>query len=212
MVLLCLSYGFRILFFLEQLRNGAIQERYITYGGVLEMPQKVCGGDILHVMAFARNFWNAPKSNSFSFSLFSVRKLNTCLIFEMPHFFKLEIFEMPHFRMNIGSNASNVWNRKKRKTETVRFWGISKIYANAITCKISLPQTFWGISSTLPYFRLTNLKSFSEFNRICPQILGQEMNDDIGPVGSNRPSNNEKESFLLEYEGPTQLYKILHHR
>ena len=26
------------------------------YGGVLEMPQKVCEGDILHVMAFARNF------------------------------------------------------------------------------------------------------------------------------------------------------------
>ena len=27
-----------------------------TYGVVLEMPQKVCEGDILHVMAFARNF------------------------------------------------------------------------------------------------------------------------------------------------------------
>lgn len=38
------------------------------------------------------------------------------------------------------------------------------------------------------------------------------MNDDIEPVGSNPPSNNEKKSFLLEYEGPTQLYRILHHR
>ena len=55
-----------------------------NYGGVLEMPQKVCGGDILHVMVKL-------------FFLFSVRKLITCLI-----------FEMPHFRINIGSNVSNV--------------------------------------------------------------------------------------------------------
>ena len=45
-----------------------------------------------------------------------------------------------------------------------------------------------------------------------PPIPDKEMNDDIEPVGSNPPSNNEKKSFLLEYEGPTQLYRILHHR
>ena len=66
------------------------------------MPQKVCGGDILHVMTFARNFWNAPKSNSFSFSLFSVRKLITCLFLKCPIFNMLENFEMPNFRINIG--------------------------------------------------------------------------------------------------------------
>ena len=50
------------------------------------------------------NFWNAPKLNGLSFSLFSVRKLIPCLIFEIPNFYKL------HFRINIGSNASNVQN------------------------------------------------------------------------------------------------------
>ena len=39
----------------------------------------------------------------------------------MPHFFKLEIFEMPHFRIDIGSNASNV-----SKISSLKKWGISK--------------------------------------------------------------------------------------
>ena len=42
------------------------------------------------------------------------------------------------------------WLRQGPKIKIVRFWGISRIYAHAITCKISPPQTFWGISSTLP--------------------------------------------------------------
>ena len=61
------------------------------------MPQKVCGGEIFHVMAFAKNF-EMPQNRTVSvFLFFSVRNLITCLI-----------FEMPHFRINIGSNASNV--------------------------------------------------------------------------------------------------------
>ena len=72
------------------------------------MSQKVCGGDIFHVMAYAF-FSEMPQNRTVSvFLFFSVRNLITCLIFEMPHFFKLEIFEMPHFRIDIGSNASNV--------------------------------------------------------------------------------------------------------
>ena len=70
------------------------------------MPRKVCGGDILHVMAFGKKF-EMPQNRTVSvFHFFSVRNLITCLIFEMPHFFKLEIFEMPHFR-NIGSIRTN---------------------------------------------------------------------------------------------------------
>ena len=54
------------------------------------------------------NFWNAQKNWPVSvFLIFSVRKLITCLIFEMSHFFKLEIFEMPHFRI-IRSIRTNI--------------------------------------------------------------------------------------------------------
>ena len=75
----------------------SIRGRFALYGVVLEMPQKVCGGDILHVMAFAKKF-EMPQNRTVSvFLFFSVRNLITCLI-----------FEMPHFRINIGSNASNV--------------------------------------------------------------------------------------------------------
>ena len=42
---------------------------YHKYGVVLEMPQKVCGGDILHVMAFAKNF-EMPQNRTVSVFLF----------------------------------------------------------------------------------------------------------------------------------------------
>ena len=61
--------------------------------------------------------------------------------------------------------------QKKRKTD--RIWGISKIYANAITCKISPPHALWGISSTLPYFLLNRnfltLTQTSNPNRTYPR-------------------------------------------
>ena len=42
------------------------------------------------------------------------------------------------------------WLRQGPKIKIVRFWGISRIYAHAITCKISPPQTFWGILRNPP--------------------------------------------------------------
>ena len=43
-----------------------------VYGRFLEMPQKVCGGDILHVMAFAKIF-EMPQNRTVSvFFLFEI--------------------------------------------------------------------------------------------------------------------------------------------
>ena len=46
-----------------------IYQTLAFYGVVLEMPQKVYGGDILHVMAFAKKF-ETPKNQTFSVFLF----------------------------------------------------------------------------------------------------------------------------------------------
>ena len=74
------------------------------------MPQKVCGGDILHVMAFAKNF-EMPQNRTISvFSLFSVRNLITCLIFEMPHFRNIR-----SIRTNIDSKMGHFKNFELEK-------------------------------------------------------------------------------------------------
>ena len=74
---------------------------------------------------------------------------------------------MGHFRKNEQSKSvvfqeKNTWSdfeqKKKRKTETVRFWGISGKIAYAVTCEISPPQTFWGISRHPPLFNSDLLK------------------------------------------------------
>ena len=47
----------------------AIELKFNLYGVVLEMPQSVCGGDILHVMAFAKKF-EMPQNRTLSVFLF----------------------------------------------------------------------------------------------------------------------------------------------
>ena len=67
-----------------------------TYGGSWNAPKSMwkmifpCDGICII-------FWNTQKSNNLIFSSFSVLKLITCQVFEMPHFYMFEIFEMPHF-------------------------------------------------------------------------------------------------------------------
>ena len=36
--------------------------------------------------------------------------------------------------------------------------------------------------------------------------------DQDAEIPANPPSTGEKKGFMLEYERPTQLYRILHHR
>ena len=66
------------------------------YGELLEMPQKVCGGDILHVMAYTFVFEMPQNRTLFIFGDFPVLKLVTCFFLEMSHFFMFEDFEIPH--------------------------------------------------------------------------------------------------------------------
>ena len=57
-------------------------------GRLLEMPQNVCGGDILHVIAYAFISSKIPqKSNIFNFGDYPIFKSITCFFLEMPHFF-----------------------------------------------------------------------------------------------------------------------------
>ena len=49
---------------------------------------------------------------------------------------------------------------KREKLKLFDFGAFQKFRANAITCKISPPHTFWGISSTTPY--LPKKQSFRE--------------------------------------------------
>ena len=100
------------------------------------------------------NFWNAPKSNSFSFFSFFCSKVDHVL-----NFLKCPIFESILVRMLLMfrkwdiskiKHVISFRTEKRKKTETVRFWGISKIYANALTFKVSPPHSIWGISSALP--------------------------------------------------------------
>ena len=56
------------------------------------MPQKVCGGCILHVMAFAFVFKMPQNRTLFIFGDFPVLKLVTCFFLEMPQFFMFEDF------------------------------------------------------------------------------------------------------------------------
>ena len=58
------------------------------------MPQKVCEGDILHVMAYAF-FPEMPQIEHSHFRFFSRFKIDVFFL-EMPHFFMFEIPEMPH--------------------------------------------------------------------------------------------------------------------
>ena len=57
------------------------------------MPQKACEKYIFHVMAYAI-FFEMPH---FIFGSFSLLKLITCILFEMPRFLMFIFFEMPHF-------------------------------------------------------------------------------------------------------------------
>ena len=70
-----------------------------------------------------------PIFNIFNFGAFLVLKLITCFFLEMPHFFMLVFPKMPQFQNQMGKK-----------------WGISGKNAYAITCKISPPHTFLGIS------------------------------------------------------------------
>ena len=66
------------------------------YGGFREIPQKVCGGDILHLMTYAF-FLKCPKIEHIQFRCFSRFKIDHVFFLEIPHFFMLKNLEMPHF-------------------------------------------------------------------------------------------------------------------
>ena len=111
------------------------------------MPQKACERCILHVGPYARKIWNAPNSNTSSFSIF---------LFEIwsRGFYMLEKFEMPHFRTQWLANGAyqifrtykNHVTRFRTETGSVRIWGISKKYAYGLTWKIHHSHAFWSIS------------------------------------------------------------------
>ena len=60
------------------------------------MPQKVCGGYILHVMAYAF-FPEMPQIEHIHSRFFSRFKNDQVFFLEMPHFFMFVFAEMPHF-------------------------------------------------------------------------------------------------------------------
>ena len=110
------------------------------------MPQKAFEWYIFHVMAYAAYdmhiFWNAPNSNSISFSLFSVRNLIAWKFRNAPI---INFHSEFHFKILTRDEISN---RKGRETETVRNWGISKKYASAITWKYVFHTLFWAFHIT----------------------------------------------------------------
>ena len=104
------------------------------------MPQKVCGGRILHVMAF---FLKCPKIEHSHFGFFSRFRIDHVLFSRNTPLFMFENLEMPHFQNQMGKmgNFRNFENKKIRhfekkardrfenekrtQNEYVRFWGIS---------------------------------------------------------------------------------------
>ena len=77
--------------------------------------------------------WNAPKSKNLIFGSFSVLKLITCQLFEMPHFSFL-ILKIIQIRRK--------WNSS--------ILGHSNKWANVITWQNHLSHAFWGISYYSP--------------------------------------------------------------
>ena len=57
-------------FFVLKWPKSSLFGRFSIYGELLEMPQKVCGGDILHVMAYAFVF-EMPQNRTYLFSVLS---------------------------------------------------------------------------------------------------------------------------------------------
>ena len=111
------------------------------------MPQKVCGGYIFHVMAYTF-FLNCAKIEQFQFFSFSCSKSDHILFFETLHFFMLVFLNAPfsnhlhhsnqywfengvfqkieHKKWSPKKARDQISNRKRGKTETVRFWGVSE--------------------------------------------------------------------------------------
>ena len=81
---------------------------FLITGGFLKCPKKYVQ-EIFCTWWHLHKFLKCPKIEQFQFfSFFSVRKLITCLIFEMPHFFKLKIFKS--IQTNIDSKVSHFKN------------------------------------------------------------------------------------------------------
>ena len=75
------------------------------------MPQKVCGGCILQVMAFAFVF-EMPQNRTVSIFLIFLFEIWSRVFFRNAHFFMLDFFEMPQILF--------------RMLQMIRKWGISK--------------------------------------------------------------------------------------
>ena len=73
------------------------------------MPQKTCKGWLLHVRAYARKSWNAPKSNQFIFGPFPISKPITWFL--------------NHMRKRVISRFSNI---KKLDISRKNTWSILK--------------------------------------------------------------------------------------
>ena len=163
--------------------------------------------DILFNLSFPINYKSSDFSSGYNFSIFSQRKirLQNWLILAMTHHSQLsEKLSPKHSHCSIRIRKP----RKSQKTiEITGFWIFRfQKFSREKWKERDLRTRITAQTEN----RKTNYRT--RFDRAGSQIPGQEMNDDIEPVGSNPPSNNEKKSFLLEYEGPTQLYRILHHR
>ena len=82
----------------DSCRSYSSIDSEVKYAVILEMPNKVRGGDILHVMAFAKNF-EMPQNRTVSvFQTRNIRSIRTNIDSKMGHFKNFELEKVGHFK------------------------------------------------------------------------------------------------------------------
>ena len=112
------------------------------YGRFLEMPQKVCEGDILHVMAYA-SFLKCPKIEAIQFRCFSR--------FKIDHVFFSRNAPLFYVRFSWNAPFFPIWYRKSRVSD--RNFRSSVFYNISLSNKTQASGKYRFWSSGHQYFK-----------------------------------------------------------